>query len=61
MAKALRVPVLVFENKEEVELLANCINFYELNTRNKINIEKIEALKDEIKKIIIIFEKTNNN
>ena len=62
MAKALRVPVLVFDSKKDVEILASALQLYMRHSKKRgWSLEKIEGLRDEIRKIIVIFEKTNNN
>ena len=60
MAKALRVPVLVFENKEEVEIIASALNLYSEEYGGERQ-KKVDKVRNEIHKIIVIFEKTNNN
>jgi hypothetical protein len=58
--KALRVPVIVFESKQEAEILGNALNLYSEEYKGE-RIAKVEGIRNEIQKIIIIFEKTNNN
>ena len=58
--KALKVPVLVFESKQEAEILGNALNLYS-EEYNGERTKKVEGIRNEIQKIIIIFEKTNNN
>ena len=58
--KSMRVPVLVFENKEDVDILiAALYNWNE--TQNKYNKTKVEERLNEIYKIKTIFDTTNNN
>ena len=60
--KALRVPVVVFENKQEAEIMLASIGLYATHHGNRnTNSEKVKELTNEIKKIVVIFEKTNNN
>ncbi len=58
--KAMRIPVIAFENKQEAEILGNALNLYSEEYKGE-RTEKVEAIRNEIQKIIIIFEKTNNN
>ena len=60
MAKAMKVPVLVFENKQEAEILGNALNLYSEEYKVE-RTERVEGIRNEIQKIIVIFEKTNNN
>ena len=59
--KALKVPVLVFESKEDAEIMLNSIGLYEKQGIYNTHKTKVKELKNEIRKIVIIFEKTNNN
>tara|TARA_R100000306_G_C4326850_1_gene118116 strand:+ start:438 stop:626 length:189 start_codon:yes stop_codon:yes gene_type:complete len=62
MAKAMRVPVLVFENKEDAEIILESIGLYERHHGNRNTHKiKVQELINEIRKIVVIFEKTNNN
>tara|TARA_Y100001951_G_scaffold89057_1_gene81113 strand:+ start:240 stop:419 length:180 start_codon:yes stop_codon:yes gene_type:complete len=57
MAKAMRVPVLVIENKDEVNLLLKGLHLIE---KAKVADEiKIQELMNEIQKIKTIIETTN--
>jgi hypothetical protein len=58
MAKAMRVPVLVIENKQEADILVNALTLY---VEKGAKIRKAEEMRNEIQKIVTIFEKTNNN
>ena len=60
MPKSMRIPVLVFENKEEVEIMLSSIHTYQ-ETQKKYDKVKVAELLNEIYKIDRIFEKTNNN
>jgi len=60
MAKAMKVPVLVFESKQEAEILGNALNLYSEEYKGE-RTERVEGIRNEIQKIIVIFEKTNNN
>ena len=58
--KSMRVPVLVFENNEDVDILiAALYNWNE--TQTKYDKNKVQERLNEIYKIQTIFEKTNNN
>jgi len=58
--KTMRVPVLVFENKEDVEIVMSAmVNYAEV--QNKYEKTKVRERLNEIYKINTIFEKTNNN
>ena len=58
--KTMRVPVLVFENKEDVEILMSAmVNYAEV--QNKYEKTKVRERLNEIYKINTIFEQTNNN
>ena len=60
--KALRVPVVVFESKQEAEIMLDSIGLYERHHGNRnTHDEKVKELTNEIRKIVVIFEKTNNN
>jgi len=60
--KALRVPVVVFESQKEAEIMLASIGLYATHHGNRnTNSEKVKELTNEIKKIVVIFEKTNNN
>ena len=60
--KAMRIPVIAFEKKQEAEILSSALNLYKkYSSEYGWSIEKVEAMRDEIQKIVIIFEKTNNN
>ena len=60
--KALRVPVVVFESQQEAEIMLDSIGLYERHHGNRnTNSEKVKELTNEIKKIVVIFEKTDNN
>ena len=62
MAKAMKVPVLVFESNEDAEIILESIRLYARHHGNRnTNSEKVKELTNEIKKIVVIFEKTNNN
>jgi archaellum component FlaC len=60
MAKAMRIPVLIFESMQEAEILGNALNLYSEEYKGE-RTSKVEEIRNEIQKIIIIFEKTNNN
>ena len=58
----MRIPVIAFEKKQEAEILSSALNLYKkYSSEYGWSIEKVEAMRDEIQKIVIIFEKTNNN
>ncbi len=58
--KTMRVPVLVFENKEDVEIVMSAmVNYAEV--QNKYEKTKVRERLNEIYKINTIFEQTNNN
>lgn len=58
--KSMRVPVLVFENSEDVDIIIDSL--YSWNqTQSKYNKKKVEERLNEIYKIKTIFETTNNN
>lgn len=58
--KSMRVPVLVFENSEDVDILiAALYNWNE--TQSKYNKAKVQERLNEVYKIKTIFEKTNHN
>ena len=56
MAKALRVPVLVFENKEEVEIIASALNLYSEEYGGERQ-KKVDKVRNEIHKIIVFSRK----
>jgi hypothetical protein len=56
----MRIPVLVFEKHEEVEIMMSALHTYK-ETQKKYDKVKIAELLNEIYKINSIFEKTNNN
>ena len=56
----MRVPVLVFEKHEEVEIMMAALHTYK-ETQKKYAEVRITELLNEIYKIDRIFEKTNNN
>jgi len=59
MAKAMSVPVLVLENKQDVKILRRALN---LSKEKGIDNERLtEELLNEIYKIEHILENTNNN
>ena len=59
MAKAMSVPVLVLENKQDVKILRRALN---LSKEHKIDNERLtEELLNEIYKIESILENTNNS
>ena len=59
MAKAMSVPVLVLENKQDVKILRRALN---LSKEHKIDKERLtEELLNEIYKIERILENTNNS
>ena len=61
MSKSMQVPILVFETKEEVEILMSALhNFkeYEKDEKEKV---KHDALLHELYKINKIYETTNNS
>tara|TARA_Y100001951_G_scaffold42450_1_gene33628 strand:+ start:54 stop:236 length:183 start_codon:yes stop_codon:yes gene_type:complete len=60
MPKSMRVPVLVFEKHEEVEIMMSALHTYK-ETQKKYDEVRIAELLNEIYKINSIFEKTNNN
>jgi len=60
MSKSMRVPVLVFEKHEEVEIMMAALHTYK-ETQKKYDKVKIAELLNEVYKINKIFEKTNNN
>lgn len=58
--KSMRVPVLVFENSEDVDILiAALYNWNE--TQSKYSKSKVQERLNEVYKIQTIFEKTNHN
>ena len=58
--KTMRVPVLVFENKEDVEIVMSAmVNYAEVQNKNEKT--KVRERLNEIYKINTIFEQTNNN
>jgi len=58
--KSMRVPVLVFENSEDVDILiAALYNWNE--TQNKYDKHKVQEKLNEIYKIKAILDNTNNN
>ena len=58
--KTMRVPVLVFENSDDVDILVAALYNYNEN-QNKYDKTKVQERLNEIYKIQTIFEKTNNN
>jgi len=65
MAKALKIQVLAFENKDEVMILIHGLKKY-VNIMDDMgysssSIEKAKEILDELIKINAIFEATNNN
>jgi 3-methyladenine DNA glycosylase AlkC len=58
--KTMRVPVLVFENSDDVDILVEALYNYNEN-QNKYSKTKVQERLNEIYKIQTIFEKTNNN
>tara|TARA_R110002051_G_scaffold202436_1_gene269092 strand:- start:2207 stop:2386 length:180 start_codon:yes stop_codon:yes gene_type:complete len=59
MAKAMSVPVLVLENKQDVKILCRALN---LSKEKGIDNERLtEELLNEIYKIERILENTNNS
>ena len=58
--KTMRVPVLVFENNEDVDILIAALYNYN-ETQTKYDKTKVQERLNEIYKIQTIFEKTNNN
>jgi len=56
----MRVPVLVFENSDDVDILVAALYNYNEN-QNKYSKTKVQERLNEIYKIQTIFEKTNNN
>jgi hypothetical protein len=57
MAKAMRVPVLVIENKDEVELLLKGLHY--VKSKKMAERLKVQELMNEINKIKTIIETTN--
>tara|TARA_R100000458_G_C8159197_1_gene163930 strand:- start:13 stop:192 length:180 start_codon:yes stop_codon:yes gene_type:complete len=58
--KSMRVPVLVFENNEDVDILITAL--YNWNeSQNKYDKHKVQERLDEIYKIKTILDNTNNN
>ena len=58
--KSMKVPVLVFENNEDVDILiAALYNWNE--TQNKYDKQKVQEKLNEIYKIKTILDNTNNN
>lgn len=58
--KSMRVPVLVFENSEDVDILiAALYNWNEI--QSKYSKSKVQERLNEVYKIQTIFEKTNHN
>lgn len=58
--KSMRVPVLVFENSEDVDIIIDSLCSWN-QTQSKYNKKKVEERLNEIYKIKTIFEATNNN
>jgi hypothetical protein len=48
----------VIENKQEADILVNALTLY---VEKGAKIRKAEEMRNEIQKIVTIFEKTNNN
>tara|TARA_R110002167_G_scaffold364342_2_gene586108 strand:- start:404 stop:604 length:201 start_codon:yes stop_codon:yes gene_type:complete len=66
MAKSMQVPILVFEKKEDAELLMSCLRIYKEKSEKELFLserekENLETLLDEVYKINRIYEKTNNS
>jgi hypothetical protein len=57
MAKAMRVPVSVIENKDEVELLLKGLHY--VKSKKMAERLKVQELMNEINKIKTIIETTN--
>ena len=61
MSKSIQVPILVFETKEEVELLMNALHNFKEYSKEEKEKAKLESLLHELYKIDKIYEKTNNS
>ena len=66
MAKSMQVPILVFEKKEDAELLMRSLRIYKEKSEKELFLserekENLETLLDEVYKINRIYEKTNNS
>ena len=62
MAKAMKVPVLIFEHHNEVKILMSALNnIKDSNDYSQVRRKETKELLDEIYKIDAIFENTNNN
>tara|TARA_R110000822_G_scaffold19207_26_gene62778 strand:+ start:503 stop:703 length:201 start_codon:yes stop_codon:yes gene_type:complete len=66
MAKSMQVPILVFEKKEDAELLMSSLRIYKEKSEKELFLserekENLETLLDEVYKINRIYEKTNNS
>jgi len=62
MAKAMKVPVLIFESKDESELIMNGLHLIkDSNNYSQSKRKKIGEILNEIYKINQIFITTNNN
>jgi|TARA_R100000501_G_scaffold5591_2_gene12372 hypothetical protein len=59
MAKAMRVPVLIFENIEEVKIIMKALHHRQ--EHKKDNPIKIQGILNEIYKIKEIIEKANHS
>jgi len=58
--KSMKVPVLVFENNEDVDILIKSLSFWNEN-QNEYNKHKVQEKLNEIYKIKAILDNTNNN
>ena len=63
MSKALKIQVLAFENKDEVNVLLRGLNtvIIDDNYFSDSTIKTAKEIRDELIKIVTIFEATNNN
>jgi len=65
MSKALKIQVLAFEDKNEVDILISGLNriilYDDGNHESGSTIKKAKEIRDELVKIVTIFEATNNN
>ncbi len=58
--KSMRVPVLVFENNEDVDILMAALESWN-EMQNKYSKHKVQEKLNEIYKIKAILDNTNNN
>ena len=60
--KSLKVQAVIFENKDEVEIIMSALNAIKNNTTYPATSrEKIRSMLHELYKIKSIYEATNNN